>query len=96
MISLIIYELGAIELQYTLVIFVYDFICTSMFTTCDFFLNVIKSFCSTNQQEEFKEIKKRQIAKEITTDKKAPGASKRGKKRKRSVIIDSDEEGGPE
>ena len=54
-----------------------------------------------NTQEEFKEIKKRQLAKDAAADRKAPGTGKKSRKRKAEATlnIDSDDEdtaGGPE
>ncbi len=45
-------------------------------------------------QEEFKHIKKRQLAKEVAADKKAPGTGKNSRKRKAEepLTIDSDGE----
>ena len=41
-------------------------------------------------QEEFKQIRKRQLAKEVAADKKLPGTGKKSRKRKIDTALDID------
>ena len=51
-------------------------------------------------QDEFKQIRKRQMAKDVAADKKAPGTGRKSKKRKIEETLDidsdSDDTGHPE
>lgn len=60
---------------------------------------IFLTYCDFNVQEEFKRMRKRQLAKDVEADRKAPGTGKRAKKRKAetsmdTLHIDSDDETG--